>query len=136
MKKIEHLKLDFSSRMDFQQPIYCPFTGKLLLPADPFLEFEDYPESVLAVANDFGVHFLSENYINTELQDYESFDDFLVDDESEDYDILDEFASKLAGLLPVESGILKLEICYYGSIPDDFGRWVFFLEAPSIYPVL
>jgi hypothetical protein len=54
MKKIQQLKLDFSSSNDLQQPFYCPFSGEMLVLSDPYKEFEDFPKTVIAVLTEKG----------------------------------------------------------------------------------
>jgi hypothetical protein len=119
MKKIEVLKLDLSARQKSQQAIFCPFTGGLLVSADPFMEIEEYPESVLAVyLADFfeEPHYLRKDLKNSNFQDFEDLDDLEL---------------SLAKLDFKSSGCLILAIMNYGTFPGDAGGFIFVLEIPN-----
>ncbi|MCS5488903.1 hypothetical protein [Algoriphagus limi] len=120
MKKLEYLKLDFSTASDSQQPFYCPFTGGLLLPSDPFEEVKDFPPSVIAILDADSESFISMRPGISEA-DFEDFADF------------DELATILEAKISKDSGILIVEVGYYGNNPHDFGGWVILLEIPNAF---
>jgi hypothetical protein len=120
MKKIETLKLNFTSTQEFQQPLYCPLTGGLLVASDPFEEMDTYPPSVFAV---FVVDYLdTPHYLKKNL------------DESEfsDLEDLEELKSVLAKKVSQDSGFLIIQVMYYGQMSGDAGGWIFFLDLPNI----
>jgi hypothetical protein len=120
MKKLEHIKLDFSSSNEKQQPLYCPFTGGLLVPSDPIEEILDYPQSVIAAfaADSLDFSFLREGLNESDFEDFEDFD---------------ELASILEKKISKDSGIMIIEVGYYGKLPFDYGGWVIFLEIPNCF---
>jgi hypothetical protein len=121
MRKIQHLSLDFSSSKDFQQPFYCPFSGEMLVLSDPYIEFDDFPKTVIAVLTEHGSYFVREDFDESDFEDFEDFD------EMEDlYSTLEKKVSK-------ESGVLIVELGYYGNHPGDFGALIFILEIPYAF---
>lgn len=120
MKKLEHVKLDFSTEDGKQQPLYCPFTGGLLVPSDPNLELQSYPETVIAAfdADSMAYFYIRDGF---EESDFEDFED------------LNDLKNILEQKISVNSGILILELSYYGNNPSDFGGSVFFLEIPNCF---
>lgn len=121
MKKLEHIKLDFNRNNEKQQALYCPFSGGLLVPADPYEEIEQYPENVIAV---FVLDYLdTPHYLRK---------DFKESDFSELED-LEEIKSILRKKSLMDSGILIIEAGFYGNSPHDYGGWVIILEAPNCF---
>jgi hypothetical protein len=118
MKKIQHLKLDFSSLNDFQQPFYCPFSGELLILSDPFNEVEEFPKTVIAVLNEHGSHFVRYDFDESDFEDFDEMEEL--------YGILEKKVSK-------QSAVLIVELGYYGNHSGDFGAWIFILEIPNAY---
>lgn len=118
MKKIQHLSLDFSSTNDTQQPFYCPFSGELLVLSDPYNGVEEFPKSVIAVLNEHGPDFVR--------------DDFDVCD-FEDFDEMEDLYLNLEKKVASDSGILIVELGYYGTHPYEMGVWIFILEIPKAF---
>jgi hypothetical protein len=118
MKKIQHLSLDFSSTNNFQQPFYCPFSGELLVLSDPYKEFDDFPKTVIAVLNEQGSYFVREDFDESDFEDFDDMEDL--------YRILEEKVSK-------ESGVLIVELGYYGNHSGDYGAFIFILEIPNAF---
>jgi len=118
MKKIQHLKFDFTSSNDFQQPIYCPFTGELLVLSDPFNGLEEYPKTVISVFNEEGFQYIREDFDESELGNFEEIEQLLP--------IFDKKLSK-------NSGILIFELGYYGNNPGDYGVIIITLEIPNAF---
>ena len=117
MKKIQHLKFDFSTSGDFQQPIYCPFSGELLVIPDPFNGVEEFPKTVIAVFNELGFQYVREDFKECELEDFDEIEE-----------LLPLFEKKLSK----NSGLLIFELGYYGNHPGDFGAITIFLEVPNV----
>lgn len=118
MKKIQHLKLDFSSTNDSQQPFYCPFSGELLILSDPYNGVEEFPETVIAVLTELGPHFVRDDFDES---DFEDFDEMK--------DLYKNLEKKVAS----DSGILFVELGYYGSHSGDYGAWIFIFEIQNAF---
>jgi hypothetical protein len=118
MKKIQHLELDFSSSNDSQQPFYCPFSGQLLILPDPNNEVEEFPKTVIAVFTENGSNFVRDDFDESDFEDFDDMEDL--------YRILEKKVSK-------ESGVLIVELGYYGNHPGDFGVFIFILEIPNAF---
>ena len=117
MKKIQHLKFDFSSSSDFQQPIYCPFSGELLVISDPFNGVEEFPKTVIAVFNELGFQYVREDFKECELEDFDEIEE-----------LLPLFEKKLSK----NSGLLIFELGYYGSHSGDYFAITIVLEVPNV----
>lgn len=118
MKKIQHLSLDFSSSNDFQQPFYCPFSGELLVLSDPYNAVEEFPKTVIALLNEHGPSFVRDDFDESDFEDFEEMEDL--------YRNLEKKVSK-------ESGVLIVELGYYGNHSGDFGVFIFILEIPNAF---
>ena len=118
MKKIQHINLDFSSSNDLQQPFYCPLTGELLVISDPYNGVESFPKTVIAVLTEHGSHYVREDFDESDFVD------------SDDLEGMYEIIKKKT---PLQSGILIVELGYYGNHPGDFGAWIFILEIPNAF---
>ena len=118
MKKIQHLSLDFSSSKDFQQPFYCPFSGEMLVLSDPYNEVEDFPKTVIAVLTEHGPHFVRDDFDESDFEDFEEMKDLYKNLEM-----------KVAS----DSGILFVELGYYGNQPGDHGAWIFIFEIQNAF---
>jgi hypothetical protein len=117
MKKIQNLKFDFFTSGDFQQPIYCPFSGELLVIPDPFNGVEEFPKTVIAVFNELGFQYVREDFKECELEDFDEIEE-----------LLPLFEKKLSK----NSGLLIFELGYYGSHSGDYGAITIFLEVPNV----
>jgi hypothetical protein len=117
MKKIQHLKFDFSGSDDFQQPLYCPFSGELLVISDPFNGLEEFPKTVISVFNEEGFQYVREDFNESELEDFGEIEE-----------LLPLFEKKLSK----NSGVLIFELGYYGSHPGDYGATTILLEVPNV----
>lgn len=119
MKKIQHINLDFSRSNDLQQPFYCPFSGELLILSDPYVDgVEDYPKTVIAVLTEHGPHFVRDDFVESDFEDFDEMENL--------YEILKK-------KVPLDSGILIVELGYYGNHSGDFGAMIFIFEIPKAY---
>lgn len=48
MQQIQILHIYFDRQTKIYSPVYCPLTGELLSPSDPYKELESFPKSVFA----------------------------------------------------------------------------------------
>ena len=118
MKKIQHLKLDFSRTNDFQQPFYCPFSGELLILSDPSNGVEDFPKTVIAVLTEYGPHFVRDDFDESDFEDFDEIEDLHI---------------SLERKVSSDSGILFVELGYYGSHSGDYGAWIFIFEIQNAF---
>jgi hypothetical protein len=117
MKKIQHLKFDFSDSGDFQQPLYCPFSGEFLVISDPLNGLEEFPKTVISVFNGEGFEYVREDFNESELENFDEIEE-----------LLPVFEKKLSK----NSGVLIFELGYYGSHTGDYGAKTIFLEVPNV----
>jgi isopentenyl phosphate kinase len=121
MQQIQILNIYFDNQSEIYNPIYCPFTGKIIISSDPYEEIESFPSSVFAVYiidyYDCEPQFLGSTVPDDFFSEVLSFDDII------------EKLKKLGN-----KAFLILNVMHYGVLTGDAGGFTFILEVP--YPLL
>lgn len=110
------------------QPIYCPFTGEMLVQQDPFDESineSNYPSSVMAVwAGDIidfeGVSYKSKSF-NIDFE--EGF--------SENVETVEDLAQSIDDISN-SPGFIIIDVSVIGLQSGDYGRMIFLLGRPVL----
>ena len=118
MQQIQILHIYFDRQTKIQSPVYCPLTGELLSPSDPYKELESFPKSVFAAysmdAYDCEPFYLNPTVPSDFFADVENFEDII---------------EKLKGA--DNKAFIVLKVMHYGIIPGDAGGITYILEVPE-----
>jgi len=123
-EKTQFLPIAIHSPSESSSPFYCPFTGVKLLDEDVFQENSElnYPNTVCATWAGDQIQFDSPHYWREEFsflpESFENVED--VVEFMEEFDKLEE-----------NGNFILIELKYYGSLPMDFGNFIFLLKIPQ-----
>jgi hypothetical protein len=124
--KTQITTLCFNHGSEYQQPIFCPFTGIILLSENPSLEILDaeFPETLMAIWAGDLIEW-DEPYFTSDLFKFD------LDLFSDVGDIKN--CAKLIDSLRGSEQYLFIDTSSYGFLPGDYGRCVYLLKIPNAY---
>ena len=119
MEKVQKIVLDISKENRHEyQPIFCPFTGVMLVSSDILDDIDDFPESVVLVFTEF----IEDPYF---IAPY--FNDYY-----EKFTNLEDTDEIIKTLNDIEGFYLVLDIIDTASHSGNFGQMIYVLRIPSV----
>lgn len=124
--KTQILTIVHNHDRESHSPLFCPFTGKVLIPESPEGEIldSDLPNTVIAIWHPEFVGWdepdVVSNEFNFDLTKFSKIED------------IKECSKHIDDMAGSEHYIL-IDHSSYGSFPGDFGRIVFLLKIPNTY---